>query len=135
LAERPKRQSCGPPSRPQKPATRAAEALLDGESEQITRKAIDAALGGDVTAIRLCLDRIISPRKDRPINFELPAINCPADAVNANASLVAAVGSGEITPGEAAELGKLIKSYVKSVEVSDLEARISRLEQSNGTAI
>jgi hypothetical protein len=39
-------------------ATRAAEALLDGESEGLTRKAIELALGGDTTALRLCLERI-----------------------------------------------------------------------------
>ena len=36
---------------------RAAEALLDGEAEALTRKAIETALEGDVAALRLCLDR------------------------------------------------------------------------------
>jgi hypothetical protein len=54
--------------------TLAMEALLDGESEALTRKAIELALGGDITALRLCLDRVLPPRKDRPINFEMPAI-------------------------------------------------------------
>ena len=53
--------------------TLAMEALLDGESEALTRKAIGLALGGDITALRLCLDRVLPPRKDRPINFEMPA--------------------------------------------------------------
>jgi hypothetical protein len=38
-------------------ATVAAEALLDGEAEGLTRKAIEMALAGDGTALRLCLDR------------------------------------------------------------------------------
>ena len=38
-------------------ATVAVEALLDGEAEKLTRKAIEMALAGDTVAMRLCLDR------------------------------------------------------------------------------
>ena len=50
-------------------ATLAAEALLDGEAEELTRKAVELALAGDVIALRLCLDRILSPRRERPVTF------------------------------------------------------------------
>lgn len=46
--------------------TRAAEAMLDGEADKLTRKAIEMALSGDSFALRLCLERIIPPRKDLP---------------------------------------------------------------------
>jgi len=42
-------------------ATLAAEQLLDGEAEALTRRAIEAALGGDTVALRICLDRILPP--------------------------------------------------------------------------
>jgi Family of unknown function (DUF5681) len=54
-------------------ATLAAETLLEGEAEALSRKAVELALRGDVSALRLCLDRIVPPRKDRPVCFELPA--------------------------------------------------------------
>jgi hypothetical protein len=38
------------------------EALLNGEAEKLTRKAIDLGLAGDMAALRLCVDRIIPPR-------------------------------------------------------------------------
>jgi hypothetical protein len=56
------------------------EALLDGESEALTRKAVELAKGGDMQALRLCLDRILPPRKDRPLTFTLPAITGTTDA-------------------------------------------------------
>ena len=37
--------------------TQAMQALLDGEGEALTRKAIEMALSGDGLALRLCLDR------------------------------------------------------------------------------
>jgi hypothetical protein len=67
----------------------------DFEAETITRKAIELAKEGDLTALRLCLDRIAPPRKDRPVLFELPPITSAADAVQASGALVAAVAEGE----------------------------------------
>jgi uncharacterized protein DUF5681 len=43
-------------------ATRAMEVLLEGEVEQVTRKAIELAKAGDTTALRLCMDRIAPAR-------------------------------------------------------------------------
>jgi SNF2-related domain len=40
--------------------------LMTGEAEALTRKAIDLALAGEATALRLCLDRILPPRRERP---------------------------------------------------------------------
>jgi hypothetical protein len=104
-------------------------ALLDGEAETITRKAIQLAKEGDLTALRLCLDRIAPPRKDRPVLFELPPITSAADAVQASAALVAAVAEGELTPSEAAELGKLVEAYVKALEATDFAERLDKLER------
>src|ERR1700733_14910622 len=93
--------------------TLAMEALLDGESEALTRKGIGLALGGDITALRLCLDRVLPPRKDRPVLFALKAIGGTHDAATAMASILAAVSSGDVTPGEGGEISRLIDSYVR----------------------
>jgi hypothetical protein len=127
-----KGQSGNPIGRPagsRNKTTIAMENLLDGEAEAITRKAIEKAKEGDATAIRLCLDRILPARKDRPINFDLPAIDNATDAMKATALLVAGVARGEITPSEAGELGKLIDSYVRLVESAELAERVANLER------
>ena len=107
----------------------AVEALLDGEAEAITRKAIELAKGGDLTALRLCLDRIAPPRKDRPVLFELPPVSSAADAAKAAAALLEAVAIGGLTPAEASELGKLIEAYVKTLEATDFAERLTNLER------
>src|SRR4051794_16136944 len=76
--------------------TAAVEALLDGDAEKLTRKAIEMALGGDTVAMRLCLDRIMPARKDRPVPFTLPKLETAADALTATAALVEAVAAGQL---------------------------------------
>ena len=111
--------------------TLAIEALLDGEAEALTRKAIELAKAGDMAALRLCLDRIVPARRDRHVVFELPPVACAADAVKASAALVAAVADGDLTPAEAGELGKLIEAYVRALEATDFAARLENLERAN----
>ena len=50
----------GKPKGARNKTTLAVEALLDGEAEALTRKAIERALEGDSVALRLCLERIPS---------------------------------------------------------------------------
>ena len=109
--------------------TLAAEALLDGEAETITRKAIGLAKDGDMTAIRLCLERILPPRKDRPITVDLPSVADVKDLPEAHAAMIDAVACGDLTPGEAGALTDLFEGYRRSIETADLEDRISALER------
>ena len=105
------------------------EALLDGEGEALTRKAISLALTGDIAALRLCLERLCPPRKDRPVLFALPQLTCAADAVKASAAIVEAVAVGDLTPVEAAELSRVVDGFTRAVEAADLDARLTKLEQ------
>ena len=119
----------GRPKGSRNATTLALEALLDGQANALTQKAIDLALGGDMAALRLCVDRILPPRKDRPVSFTLPTINSAQDAAAIVSSVLAAVAAGEITPTDAAEVGKLIDSYVKAYEIAELAERLERLQK------
>ena len=48
--------------------------LLDGEAENLARKAVEMALDGDPGALRLCLDRTVAPRREQPVMPDLPPI-------------------------------------------------------------
>ena len=81
-------------------STRAAQLLLDGEATALSRKAVELALAGNPTALRLCLDRTVAPRRDRSVELSLPPINSAADILGAIKAVADAVGRGGITPGE-----------------------------------
>jgi hypothetical protein len=104
------------------------EQLIEGEAEDVTRTLVNAAKAGDMAAIRLVVDRVLPPRKDRPVAFALPRLEKAADVVTANAALVAAVAAGDLTPSEAAELSKVLDGYTRAVEAADIQERLARLE-------
>ena len=109
-------------------ATVAAEALLDGEAEGLTRKAIELALAGDTVALRLCLDRILPPRRDRAVAFGLPPIRSAADMGAAMAAVTEAAAKGKILLSEATEFARLLEVHTHAIETTEFERRLRILE-------
>jgi hypothetical protein len=66
-------------------------ALLDGEAEALTHQAVTLAPSGVTTALRLCLERIATPRRDAPVAFALPAMQSARDSAAAAAGALHAV--------------------------------------------
>ena len=123
------------PGNPGKPkgarhrATQAALALLDGEAEALTRQAVTMALCGDTTALRLCLERIAPPRRDAPVTFDLPRMKTARDAATAAGAVLEAVALGDLTPTEGAHIMGLVETYRRTLETTEIEARMTELEQ------
>jgi len=125
----------GNPGRPKgsrHKVTLAIQALLDGEAEALTRKAMEMALQGDSVALRLCLDRIHPPRKDAPVRFDLPPMEGAESAASAMGAILASVASGDLTPSEASGLAGLVEGYRRALETTELEARLKALEERQG---
>jgi len=128
----PKGTSGNPGGRPagsRNAATLALEALIDGQGKAIVGAMVEAALNGDTSAGRALLDRLVPPRKERPVRFTLPALETTADAPRALAAIAAGVAAGDLTAGEAADLSALVERFIRAVESTDLEARICQLEK------
>ena len=130
-------QSGNPEGRPngsRNATTLALETLLDGQAQALTQKAIDVALTGDIPALRLCLDRILPPRKDSPVAFDLPEMKTLNDTVPAMGALVKAVGQGDLTPTEAGEIQRnMVQAFAKIIETAELEERVRKLEEAKST--
>ena len=118
----------GRPRGTQNKATTAAQSLLDGEAEALTRRAVELALKGNVQALRLCLERLLPPKKERALSVKLPAIEKVEDLPKLTEALLAAVASGELLPGEAAGLSSLAANHAKALELTEIEKRIAALE-------
>jgi hypothetical protein len=59
----------------------------------------------------------------------LPPITSARDAADIAAAVAQAVASGQLTPSEAAEIGKVIEIYVKAYQTAELNDRVASFEQ------
>ena len=73
------------------------------------------ALGGDGVAMRLVLDRLIPPGRDRHIALELPPVRTAADATAASGGSWTRSPAGDITPSEGAEVSKILDVHVRTL--------------------
>jgi hypothetical protein len=110
-------------------ATLAAEHLLHCDLDNICRKLIEEALTGNMQAIKLVLDRVLPPKRDRSIDVRLPKLQTADDAVNAMSLIIDAVGSGNITPIEGEAMSRIVDAFVRAVQAHDIEKRVSLLEE------
>lgn len=109
-------------------STRVAAAFLQGEAEALARKAVELALAGDVTALRVCLERLIPPARERPIEAKLPPVVKAADLPAAVGRVVELVCAGETTPSEGTKLAELLGGWRAALELSEIESRLAALQ-------
>lgn len=108
-------------------ATQAMSLLLEGEMERLTRKAVELALAGDTTALKLCLDRIAPPLKST-----LPPVQVDLDDSQSLTSMarsfVKAASKGEIPPDVAMQLISALSNVARVEEVENLKQRLEAME-------
>ena len=126
-----KGKSGNPTGRPKGSRNRAtilAEAILDGEAEELTRIAIKAAKGGDSTALRLCMERIMPPRKMRPILVKVLPINESGDIISCINTILQATVSGAITTDEADGILRIVDVARKTFETDGMQRELDVLQ-------
>ncbi len=124
-------QSGNPKGRPKGTATTAKlRALLEPHAKALVKQAVNLALDGDVTALRLCLERIVPSIKsqDEPVILGELEGTLPEQG----SAIVAAMGAGQVSPSEAAIMLQALAAQARIVEVDDLEKRVTTLEDKHG---
>ena len=128
-----KRGQSGNPAGPAKGTrhkiTMLAEKLLEDDRDDIVRAVIAAAKGGDSTAMRLCIERLIPVRKGRPVMFDLPPVKTAADIAGAVGELARAMAAGELTTDEASAAASVIEMHRRAIETTEIELRLQKLEE------
>lgn len=99
---------------------------LEPRGKELMTKAVELALAGDSSALKLCLDRIapsIRPQAE-PIRFELHGDTLTEKAE----SVLCAVADGVLDPHTGKALIDSIGSLVKVSEVDEITRRLDQLE-------
>ncbi len=88
------------------------------------------AMGGDMRALQLIVDRIFPAPKDAPseISEALPNVTTPAEALEFLGVVMRSVGRGEISPSQAKDLTQVVSIFIAALEVVDLAKRVEAIE-------
>lgn len=93
----------------------------------------DLALGGDVTAARTWLDRVLGkPTQASGAEFdgiELPDISTASGVVEGCRAVFGALRQGSIDPSAAMQIGSVLELARRAVETQQLEVRVAELER------
>ncbi len=107
--------------------TLLAQALLQGQQLELVEKATEMAKGGNSLIMKNLLDRILP--KGRPLPIKLPRISNVTDARLALQEILDALGTGQISCGEAAALTGLVTDFLKAFDIADIQERLMKLEE------
>jgi len=122
--------SGNPDGRPQGSKNRATKLLeaLDADVPALLTVTKEKALQGDMTAMRLLLERVLPVRKPVAPMLELVELE---DAVTLTAkaqAVIAGVARGTVPPDIAGLLITAIGATAKVLEVDELDKRVAQLE-------
>jgi hypothetical protein len=113
-------------------ATIAMQEILDGHGESITKKCALLALQGDPTALRLCMERLIPPRKEHPIKLKLARVTTAAEISEAVSNVIEAVVEGQLLPSEAEAITSILDVKRRAIDTHEHHKRIDVLESHGG---
>lgn len=100
------------------------DAIFSKDAATVAEATIQAAKDGDVSAMRLVLERAFPAPKDR----HLSPIELPESPGEAMAAIVRAVAAGELLPSEGERLAGLVKARHELATWQEIEERLALLE-------
>lgn len=119
----------GNPNGPRPGPTRVTKLrkLLEPHAADLVAKAVELALGGDTTALRVCIERLLPVMREEPVKLALQG-----SLSEQGRTILATLGSGTLTPTQAAKLLQALAGQARIVEVDELEQRVAALEGRRG---
>ena len=120
-------KSPNPLGRPAK--TAKVNILLEGHRGELVQKALDMALDGDTTALKICLDRIAPIPKTTQPKVTITGFEHAAGLLAKCNVLISSVASGEVSCDIASNIISMLVSLTKLKEADDLAERVLKLEK------
>lgn len=123
-------KSGNPDGRPKGSKNRSTLLLeaLDDDLPELLSVVKAKAVEGDMTAMRLLLDRALPTRKPTSPPVNLPELSAAKTFTDKAGAILCAAGNGQLPPDVAAQLLSALGGVVKVLEIDDLLRRIEALE-------
>ena len=124
-------QSGNPSGRPKGSKNRSTKLLdaLGDDVPELLEATKRAALDGDMTAMRLLMDRALPVSKATAPPVELPELQKAETLTQKADAIMAATGKGEIPPDVASQLIAALGNVAKLAEIDEIERRLQALEE------
>ena len=87
------------------------------------------ALEKDPTAMRLCMERLLPPRKGANHQFPLPAVTPAANLVTSLETVMQQVARGQLTAQESESMARIIEIQRRMIESEEFERRVQAQEK------
>ena len=122
----------GRPAGSKNAALVALDALGTDAAQDLLQAVIEKAKDGDMQAARIILDRAWPIRKGRPISFVMPKVETAADTAKALGGVLEAVAGGLLSIEEGGGLAAILETQRKTLELTEIEERLTALERQQG---
>lgn len=106
------------------------EKLFEDEAEDLVRKVIEMALKGDMTALKLCVERLVPVKKDRAIPYNIGNLMDMHSSADIMLKATNALLDGEIAESQINSLSKAIDQTRQCYELTHVIKRLDTLEES-----
>lgn len=123
---RPKASKTAPPTTANALRTRLAD-----RAGEVLDTVVDAALGGDVAACKLILERVVPALKPMEQAVQVP-IPTDGTLTEQGRAILSAVGAGALAPSQGAAVVQAIGTMARVLEVDELTRRVEALEKEKG---
>ena len=129
MAKFKKGQSGNPKGRPKGVLDRRSRyrTLLEQHIPDVGEKVVSAALGGDMTACKLLLDKMVPGIRPMAPSITLPKSG--ETAATQSAAIVQAMLGGSLAPDQAAMAISVLVDHARLCEHTELETRLAALEK------
>jgi Family of unknown function (DUF5681) len=108
----------GKPKGMRNKATLLLAAISEDDLTAIIDKLVAKAKSGDLTAIKILLDRLVPPPKYRAVALDLPPLNAGTARSKASAlgAVLEAMAAGQIDPAEAEAIARLVEATAEAAQ-------------------
>jgi hypothetical protein len=103
--------------------------MLEPHAPQLIEKVVRLALEGDMTTLRLCLERVCPPIKAQSEPVKLGKLT--GTLAERGQAIITAMGRGAIAPTEASAALQALATQARIQEIDELERRLAVLEERN----
>lgn len=104
-------------------------------TERLVRVVQEQAEQGDMRAASIILSRTWPHQRGRRVTLDLPPVETAGGLVHAQATVIAAMARGELTPDEAASVASVLETQRRAIETLDHEQRLQALEDKKKAAV